>query len=301
MSFAVRVSAGSVAAVIASAALAQDFDQATIRVEQLDDGLHVLFAEGPGVIAGNMLVSIGADGVLVVDDQVPGMVPKYKDAIAGLGGGAIDIAINTHWHFDHADGNQVLGAEGVLIMAQQNSRDMMLRDNVINLVAQTIEQPAYPAHAWPAITYDTTMFVRFNGERIDLLHPGPAHTTGDTAVILRERNLVHMGDVFNTSGYPFIDADNGGSLEGVIAFCERVLAELEPGATVVPGHGPVSDYDGLADYIAMLSAIRDRLADMIESGMTLEQVIAAAPTADWDDTRGSPMMLLDRAYASMTR
>jgi glyoxylase-like metal-dependent hydrolase (beta-lactamase superfamily II) len=133
------------------------------------------------------------------------------------------------------------------------------------------------------------------------LHPGPAHTTGDTAVILRERNLAHLGDVFNTSGYPFIDADNGGSLAGVISFCERVLEELTAGAVVIPGHGPVSNYQGLADYVTMLTAIHDRLADMIGNNMSLEQVIAAEPTADWDAARGDPLMLIDRAYASMTR
>jgi len=280
---------------------AQDFDQAVIRSEQVGDGLYVLFGEGGDVIAGNMLVSVGDDGVLVVDDQLPGMTPKYKAAIAELGGGDISRVINTHWHFDHADGNQVLGAEGVLIVAHENSRRMMMRDNAINLVTQTIDQPAYAPHAWPAVTYEASMVVRFNGDRIDLLHPGPAHTTGDTAVILRDRNLVHLGDVFNTSGYPFIDADNGGSIDGVIAFCQRVLDEIEPGAVVIPGHGPVSDYQGLADYIAMLSAIRDRIADMLESGMTLEQVIAARPTADWDEAMGDPLMLVDRAYASLRR
>jgi glyoxylase-like metal-dependent hydrolase (beta-lactamase superfamily II) len=296
-----RLVFGGLSLVAAGVAGAQDFDQAVIRVEPVGDGLYVLFGEGGNVIAGNMLVSIGDEGVLLVDDQVPGMTPKYKAAIAELGGGDIDVVINTHWHFDHADGNQILGAEGARIMAHQNSRAMMMRDNVINLVSQTIEQPAYAESAWPDFTYDTDMIVRFNGNRIDLLHPGPAHTTGDTAVIFGERNLAHLGDVFNTSGYPFIDADNGGSLAGVISFCESVLAELTPGAVVIPGHGPVSNYQGLADYVAMLTAIHDRLADLIGSGMSLEQVIAAEPTADWDATRGDPAMLIDRAYASMTR
>jgi len=296
-----RLIFGGLCVIAGGVAGAQDFDQANIRSEQIDDGLYVFFAEGAGVIAGNMLVSIGDDGVLVVDDQVPGMVPKYQAAIGNLGGGDISLVINTHWHFDHADGNQTLGAEGARIIAQENSRTMMMRDNRINLVAQTLEQPAYAEHALPDMTFDSDMFVRFNGERIDLLHSGPAHTTGDAAVILSDRNLVHMGDVFNTSGYPFIDADNGGGLVGLIAFCEGVLAELEPGAIVIPGHGPVSDYQGLADYVAMLSEIRDRIAEMIESGMSLEQVIAAEPTSDWDESRGNPTMLIDRAYASMAR
>jgi glyoxylase-like metal-dependent hydrolase (beta-lactamase superfamily II) len=284
------------AALVAPLAFGQGLGTPEIRSESLGDGLHVLF--GPG--AGNMLVSIGDSGVLLVDDGVPNIVDAYKAKIAGLGGDGIDLAINTHWHFDHADGNQVLGPEGVTIVAQENSRQMMMRDNLINLVSQTFDQPAYEPAAWPDFTYDTTMRVHFNGERIDLMHFGPAHTTGDSAVIFRDRNLVHLGDVFNTSGYPFIDADNGGSLEGVIAFCSAVLAELEPGAVVVPGHGAVSDYQGLADYISMLSDIRDALSSLIDDGASLEQVIAADPTGDWDEAKGDPTMLLNRAYASMT-
>lgn len=288
---------------LAAAPLAwsQDFDAASINSQPLGDGLHVLSAEGQGVIAGNMLVSIGDDGVLAVDDQVPGMVSKYQSEIGSLGGGDINFVINTHWHFDHADGNQVLGEQGAWFIAHENSRQMMQVDNVINLVSQDITQPAYPQQAWPVFTYDQSMRVHFNGDQIDLLHSGPAHTTGDTAVIFRDRNLVHMGDVFNTSGYPFIDADNGGSIDGVIDFCQAVLAELEPGAVVIPGHGQVSDYQGLADYIRMLQTIRDRMSSLIDSGASLEQVVAARPTSDWDGVMGDPTMLLDRAYASLTR
>jgi glyoxylase-like metal-dependent hydrolase (beta-lactamase superfamily II) len=282
-------------------AMAQDFDNARIVTETVGDGLYVLIAQGEGVIAGNVLVSVGSSGVLLVDDQVPGTVPKVKAAIGAVGGGAIDFVVNTHWHFDHADGNQVLGTEGAWFVAHENSRQMMTRDNVINLVTRDIEQPAYPAHALPVATYGEQMRLHFNGETIDLLHFGPAHTTGDTAVLFRDRNLVHLGDVFNTSGYPFIDADNGGSLAGVIRFCEGVLAEISPGAIVIPGHGAVSDYAGLADYVAMLKTIRDRISALIDSGASLEQVVAARPTSDWDASRGDPTMLVDRAYASMKR
>jgi cyclase len=284
---------------MAPMAWAQSFDALRIESERIGDGLYVFFARG--AVAGNMLVSIGSSGVLLVDDQVPAVVPIYQAAIAELGGGDIDFVINTHWHFDHADGNTVLGGEGVWLIAHENSRQMLTRDNLINMVRQTREQTAYPDHALPDLTFTASMQLHFNGDRIELMHFGPAHTTGDTAVIFRDRNLVHLGDVFNTSGYPFIDAGNGGSLAGVIAFCKRVLAELEPGATVVPGHGPVSDYAGLADYIAMLESIHERMSDLIEGGASLEQVIAARPTADWDEGRGDPTSLIDRAYASMTR
>jgi glyoxylase-like metal-dependent hydrolase (beta-lactamase superfamily II) len=281
----------------APAAMSQGPGQGEIRTEQVGDGLYVLF--GPG--AGNMLVSIGDEGVLMVDDGVPDIVDAYRETIAGLGGGAVDFVINTHWHFDHADGNKTLGPEGARIVAHENSRRMMMRDNVINVVRETIDQPAYAPEAWPTLTYDSSMRLHFNGERIDLLHAGPGHTEGDTAVIFADRNLAHMGDVYLSGGYPFVDADHGGSLIGIVEFCERVLAELDPGAVVVPGHGAVSDYDDMAGYAAMLRTIYERISALVEDGASLEQVIAARPTAEWDEARGDPNGLLDRTYASLTR
>lgn len=283
----------------ASGALAQGLGAPEIRTQQVGDGLHVLF--GPG--AGNMIVSIGDSGVLMVDDGVPNIVEAYRDTIAGLGGADVDFVINTHWHYDHADGNQVLGPDGTNIVAHENSRRMMTRDNVINMgpARSSRDQPAYAPGAWPVVTYEDTMQMHFNGERLRLLHQGPGHTNGDTAVIFADRNLVHMGDVYISSGYPFVDADNGGSLIGIVEFCERVLAELEPGATVVPGHGAVSDYDALNEYAAMLRTIYGRIAALVEDGASLDQVIAAAPTAEWDEAKGDPSGLLDRTYASLTR
>jgi glyoxylase-like metal-dependent hydrolase (beta-lactamase superfamily II) len=291
-----------IAALVWNVGGAQDFADARIETQRLGDGLFVLFGLGEGVIAGNMLVSIGRDGNLVVDDQFPEMVPKFVQAIVELGGDdEIDMVVNTHWHFDHADGNKVLGPAGATIVAHDNSRRMLMQDNVINLVTQTIEQPRYDEKARPALTYGSSMSLHFNGELIDLMHFGPAHTLGDTAVIFRDRNVVHLGDIFNTSGYPFIDADNGGSLNGIIDFCQAVLDQVPRTAIIVPGHGPVSDTQGLREYVAMLSEIRDRLSALISSGATLEQVRAAEITAEWDDSRGDSSMLLNRAYASMLR
>jgi glyoxylase-like metal-dependent hydrolase (beta-lactamase superfamily II) len=253
------------------------------------------------VIAGNILASIGDDGVLMVDDQFPGIAPKYKQAIRDVGGGEISYVVNTHWHFDHADGNKLLGPEGATIIAHETSRQMLMRDNEINLVGQVIEQPAFPADAWPTFSYDSSMRMQFNGHSIDLLHVGPAHTAGDTAVVFTDANVVHLGDVFNNAGYPFIDADNGGSLAGIVDFCQAVLDRVDTSAIIVPGHGQVSDYRGLLDYVSMLATIRDRIQALVDSGATLEQVVAAQPTAEWDGIRGDSASFIDRAYTSMTR
>jgi glyoxylase-like metal-dependent hydrolase (beta-lactamase superfamily II) len=267
-----------------------------ITTQPLGENFHVLFGVG-----GNIIASIGANGVLIVDDQFPQMVPKYKAKIGELGGGAVNFAINTHWHFDHADGNQVLGPEGTWLVAHEVSRQMMMKDNVINLVSTQRDQPAYAETALPVLTYDDRMRFHFNGERIDLMHFGAAHTTGDTAVVFRSHKVVHMGDVYNNAGYPFIDADNGGSLNGVIEFCSKVLAEIDSSYMVVPGHGPVADAAALADYVSMLTMIRDRMSALIASGATLEQVAASRPTAEWDERKGDPKSFLNRAYSSLTR
>ena len=301
MEFACRLSLGfAVAAAAPAFAQLNDLDEALrttpITTQQLAENFHVLFGVG-----GNILVSIGTNGVLIVDDQFPQMVPKYKATIGTLGGGAVDFAVNTHWHFDHADGNQVLGPEGTWLVAHENSRAMMTKDNVINLVSQQRDQPAYPELALPVLTYDDTMRFNFNGERIDLMHFGPAHTTGDTAVIFRGRKVVHLGDVYHSAAYPFIDADNGGSLNGIIEFCTKVLEQIDADYMVVPGHGPVTNQAALAEYVAMLTTIRDRLNALIASGATLKQVAAAMPTSDWDERRGDPASFIDRAYSSLTR
>jgi cyclase len=272
-----------------------DLNSTDITTQKLDKGLAVLFGAG-----GNIGVSTGEDGVFIVDDQFPVLMPKIKQAIGKLGGKGVDFAVTTHWHFDHAEGNLVLGPEGTWLVAHENSREMMKKDHVINLVVAAYDQKAYPESAWPDITFSDDMQFHLNGQTVDLWHFGPAHTTGDAAVYFRGSNAVHLGDVYNNSGYPFIDAGNGGSLDGVIHFCSETLARINKDTTVIPGHGPVSDYKGLASYIDMLSSIRARMVKLIENGATLEDVIAAKPTADYDDAMGDNTGFINRAYMSLT-
>ncbi len=271
-------------------------EDTTITSQKLAEGLHVLFGLG-----GNIVVSTGRQGTLIVDDQFPELMPKIREAIVKLGGSPkVAFAINTHWHFDHAAGNLALGPAGTWLVAQSESRRMMARDNVINLVLAAGQQEAYPPEALPVISFDRSMQFHFNGEQIELLHFGPAHTTGDAAVLFRKANAVHMGDVFNTRGYPFIDVDNGGSIDGVIAFCRQVLGRINEQTTVIPGHGPVADHARFVAYIRMLETIRERIAQRIGQGASLEEVLAAKLTAEFDEANGDPRMLVDRAYASLS-
>jgi len=275
-----------------------DFNSAEIKVEKITDDFYVLFG-----IGGNIGVSIGENGTMIVDDQFPQMMPKIEAALEGLPGSqgkAVDFAINTHWHFDHAEGNLTLGPAGTWIVAQENSRAMMQDDHVINLAVVKYLQKAYPESAQPVITYNDRMQFHFNGQQIDLLHFGPAHTTGDTAVYFRGTNAVHFGDVFNR-GYPFIDADNGGDIDGMAAFCESVLKVIEKDTHVIPGHGEVGTYNDLAAYISMLKTVSLKIGGMIDKGMSLEEVAAAKPTADYDKVYGDPTGFVNRAYASISK
>lgn len=271
-----------------------DFATAEITTQKISEDFYVLFG-----IGGNIGVSIGADGVLVVDDQFPQMIPKIRQAIAALGGDSINFAVNTHWHFDHAEGNLSLGAENTWLVAQENSREMMKSDHIINLVTLAYEQKAYPEYAWPDITYIDTMALHLNDQTISLMHFGPAHTTGDTAVFFEKTNAVHLGDVYNNSGYPFIDADNGGSLDGVITFCEKTLERINKQTVVIPGHGPVTDYAALAEYVDMLKTVRSRMVELIRAGATLDDMYTAKVTAEFDEKMGDNTAFINRSYWSL--
>jgi len=283
-----------------SAAFGWDIETAEIATEKITEGLYVLFGMG-----GNIVVSIGGDGTLIVDDQLPQVMPKIKAALTDIGSKNVDFAVNTHWHFDHADGNLVLGKEGTWIVSHINSRKMMLKNNLINFGPFAYEQEAYPAYAASDITFDTSMQFHFNGELIELMHYGAAHTDGDTVVIFRGKNAVHMGDVYNNSGYPFIDADNGGTLAGMIAFNQSVYDIIDDQTVVIPGHGPVANKAKMARYIEVLKAVEARVQTLINEGKGLDAIIAAKPTAAFDQEMNAPEFaiasFLSRVYTSMTK
>ena len=271
-----------------------DAPNTVVKTEKIRDGLFVFTGVG-----GNVAVNIWADGVLIVDDQIPQMVPKIKAKVVELGGQGIDYAINTHWPFDHADGNLALADSDTVILAQSNSRQMMQSDHLINMVGISYLQPAYPKGALPKVTFDRSMLLHVNGQQIDLLHFDAAHTTGDTAVIFRGSNVVHMGDVYSTQ-YPFIDAGNGGSIDGMITFCQAVLEQIDQTTLVIPGHGTVGSYPDLSDYIDMLIEVRKRMLAMIDQGADLDGIMAAQLTSHWDAARGDSSLFVNRAHHSLT-
>jgi cyclase len=282
-----------------ASAFGWDLAGAQITSEKVADGLYVLFGVG-----GNIGVSIGSDGVLIVDDQFPQVMEKIEAAIGEIGGDGVDYAINTHWHFDHAEGNNALGPKGTTIVAHSNARADMAKGGLVNLVIAKYQQQPYPKAALPVLTFDDRMQIHFNDNQIDLMHFSPAHTNGDTAVWFRNQNAVHLGDVFNNSGYPFVDVDSGGGIDGMINFCEQTLAAVGPDAIIIPGHGPVTDPAALSRYIYMLKTVRARVAGMIEDGKTLQEVMEAKPTADFDEVYGpetASLGFVNRVYTSLSQ
>ena len=274
-----------------------DFTEATIITEKISDNIHVLFGLG-----GNILVSTGSDGVLIVDDQFPELKDKVLKAIKEVGGNGVDYVINTHWHFDHAEGNNVLGPKGTTIVAHSNARADMQQGGIVNMVVAKYNQQPYPKEALPVFTYDEGMQIHFNEGEIDLRNFSSAHTNGDTVVIFKAQNAVHMGDVFNNAGYPFIDVDSGGSIDGMINFCEQTLNISTEDTIVIPGHGPVTNTATLGRYITMLKTVRDRVALMIAEGKSMEEVVSAKPTADFDKDFGpesASLGFVNRVYTSL--
>jgi glyoxylase-like metal-dependent hydrolase (beta-lactamase superfamily II) len=176
---------------------------------------------------------------------------------------------------------------------------MMINPQPINLVSVVYPQQPYPSHALPQITYQDTMTVNINGEEIGLYNFGSAHTTGDTAVYLKQSNILHMGDVFNTSGFPFIDAGNGGNIDGIINFCRSVLSVVNDETIVVPGHGPISTTQDMQNYIDMLVVVRDRIKNLIDKEKTLDEILDAHPAQEWEARFGDATMLVDRAYTGL--
>ena len=270
-------------------------DETEIRIQKITENLYLFFGLG-----GNIAVSIGDDGVLIVDDQVPSLIPKIKDAIKEIGGGDLVYTINTHWHFDHAEGNLALDPKITKIISQSNAREYMAKGGLIDMVANRINQEPYPDYALPVITYENGMTLYFNNEEIEIVHFGPAHTSGDSAVIFHNQNAVHYGDVFVTEGYPFIDVSSGGSIDGIINFLSKSLIKLKPGAIILPGHGEIATIEDVEDTIIMLKTVRERILKMIDEGKSLQEVIDSKPTKDFDEKYPDWLgNFVNRAYTSL--
>lgn len=277
------------ALVCSGAALAQgqtDFSAVQVKVHKVAGNFYYL--EGQG---GNVGVLAGDDGVLMIDDQFAPLTEKLVAAVRTISDKPIKLLVNTHIHGDHTGGNANIGAMGIEIIAH---------DNVRLRLAQGVNggEPS-PAVALPVITYGDMLSVHMNGEDIEIGKLPPAHTDGDSYIRFPKADVIHVGDVFRTVGYGVVDAGNGGSVKGTIAALQAVIDMAGPNTKIVPGHGVVSTRDDVAALRDTTIELQRRISDMIRQGMTLEQVIAAKPTADLDAKYGSPDRFLPGFYNAL--
>lgn len=256
----------------------QDFEKVQINTIPVSGGIYMLMGAG-----GNIGVSAGEDGVFLIDDQFAPLNKKILDAVAKISNRPIRFLLNTHWHGDHTGGNELMGKAGVLIVAHDNVRKRLSGEQFIEYFNQ--RTPASPKEALPIVTFNDTVTFHYNGEEIHVFHVEPAHTDGDSVIHFRRTNVVHTGDVYSSATYPFIDVDNGGSVNGMITAADRILKIVNPDTKIIPGHGPLSNVKGLRDYRDMLSTIRDRILSSIRAGMNVEQIVASKPTAEFDESK----------------
>ncbi len=272
---------GLLVSVFSISAWAQpDFSQVSIKTTEVTPSIYML--EGYG---GNIGLSIGDDGVLVIDDQFAPLTAKIQQAIADLTEQPIRFVVNTHWHFDHTGGNEKLGQDGAIIVAHDNVRERLLKGQTIDALNMVI--PPAPQVAVPVITFDQGVTFHWNNDSLEVVHPAPAHTDGDAVIYFKNANVVHTGDLYFNGFYPFIDASSGGSTQGVIKAVAAVLARIDNNTKVIPGHGPLSNQAEMQAYHAMLQTLYARIKALQEQGKTMEQVVAAKPTADYDDQWGN--------------
>lgn len=265
------------AATIATPAAAQqDYSRVEIKVERVAPGVAVLFGAG-----GNIGLSYGEDGNVIIDDQFAPLVPKIDAAVKSVDPDPVRFVINTHWHGDHTGGNEAFGRAGAVIVAHDNVRRRMSVDTFSRQMDQTLK--ATPKAGLPVVTFAQGVTFHLNGDDIQVTHVDNAHTDGDSLVYWSKANVIHMGDTFFFKAtYPFIDRESGGSIDGMIAAAKTGLGIVKPGGKVIPGHGPVATRDDLTAYHAMLVDVRAKVAAGIRAGRTKAQVIASKPTAPYD-------------------
>ncbi|MES2605646.1 MAG: MBL fold metallo-hydrolase [Pseudomonadota bacterium] len=273
-----RVAAAVVAIAGASAVMAQpqqDFSAVEIKTHELADGVYYL--EGSG---GNIGVSIGEDGVFLIDDQYAPLSEKIIAAVKALSDKPIRFVFNTHHHGDHTGGNINFGKGGAILVSHENARTRIAAGFTGADLAKALtdDQKA----GLPVITFEDSVNFHLNGHDIHAQHVVPAHTDGDSIIVFKDINLIHTGDVFRTVAYPRADAPGGGSLLGILAVYEQLIEMSDANTRFLPGHGVVSTRADVESQLKMLTTIRDRVQSGITAGKTVEQIQAEKPTAEFD-------------------
>ena len=286
---------------IASIATAQDADRfkdVVIETTKLTDNIYMLVGAG-----GNIGVSAGEEGVFIIDDQFAPLTDKITAAIKEISDKPVKFVINTHWHGDHSGGNENFGKAGSVIMAHDNVHRRMSTDQFI--ARFDAEVPAAPKVAQPVVTFNDELGLHLNGDNVRAHHISHAHTDGDSIIHFPESNVIHMGDTFFNGGYPFIDISSGGNVKGVIKAAKKALQLANDDTQIIPGHGALSNKQGLQAYHDMLIQVRDLVKAEIDAGKSLEEATAAKPTATLDEQWGQGFINADAivafVYESLTQ
>ena len=270
-----RILAIALAAFVSNSAVAQrNFDDVTIKITHVAGNVHML--EGRG---GNIGVSAGPDGILIVDDQFAPLAEKIRKALDKIGGehGKLKFVLNTHHHPDHTGANPVFGREAVII-AHKNVRERLINPQTRG----DRTSPAMASEGWPVITFDDSLTIHFNGEKIRIIHLPNGHTDGDSVIVFTESNVVHMGDDFFAGRFPFVDLDSGGSVQGLTRNIAKVIKQVSPDVKIIPGHGPLSTVDDLKAFHDMLIETTRIVKDAVKNGRSLDQLKADGLPSKWD-------------------
>jgi len=264
---------------IASTSVQAKESEVKIKTINVNNGVYMLMGQG-----GNIGLSVGDDGVFMIDDQFAPLSKKIKDAISKISNKPLKFVINTHWHFDHTGGNANFGKDGAVIVSHNNVRKRMSKEGFIKAFNKTI--PASPKVALPVITFNDEIKFHFNDEEIEVLHQENAHTDGDSIIFFKSSNVVHTGDIYFNGIYPFIDSSSEGSIDGIINSVNYILSRTNDQTKIIPGHGQLSNKKELTAYRDTVVILRDRMVKLIKEGKTLEEILAMKPNADLDDTWG---------------
>lgn len=252
---------------------AQDFSKVEVKATKIAGTVYMITGAG-----GNIGVSVGDDGIVIVDDQYAPLVPKIEAALKTISDKPVRFIINTHYHPDHTGGNEQLGKTAPIV-AQENVRKR-LKEGTTTMFGPMAAQPK---GALPIVTFNDTLTLHLNGEDIRAVHFPSGHTDGDSVIWFTQSNVVHMGDNFFNGMYPVIDLDNGGSVKGMIRVVEKVASMIPADTKVIAGHGPLGDRDALRKFGEMLKGTSAAIQAGITAGKTADQLKAEKVLAPWDD------------------
>jgi cyclase len=267
----------ALAAPVALSAQGRDMSQVQIRAHPVANGIYYL--EGQG---GNIGLSVGEDGVVMIDDQFAPLTDRILAAIRQINPGEIRFVINTHMHGDHTGGNENLGRMGILILARDAVRVRMAA------AANAVEE------ALPVLTFSEPISIHLNGGTVRTIPVPPAHTDGDSYIHFVEADVLHLGDVFRTVGYPYIDLANGGTLQGTLDALGVAIGMAGPNTKIIPGHGTLATRADVMAFRDMILDVQARVAAMVAQGRTIDQILAARPAASYEAARGNDQTSLER-------